>query len=149
MKGNQWILCDAQDLVGSLHDVCIAEKDALARIGVRHFFVSGSAEELAPDMCTFLRGHVQLSKLVQKAVTLLFAAQYIRSRMLPDLLFRVIKGSGVGLVRSSSVADARFAYRCEQNLEAELHDAGVAFYGGFRDDLLVVVRNRDSFREWL
>jgi hypothetical protein len=107
----------------------LGASDALVRIDDRHFCISGSAEELASGTCvSFLGGDAQLSKLVQRAVTILLDAQCIRSRMLPDLLFRVVKGSGVGFVHSSSVADACFAYRCEQNLDTELHDGGVVFH---------------------
>lgn len=68
--------------------------------------------------------------------------------MLKGLLFTVTKGSGMGLVHSSSVADASFAADFERNLSHDLVRAGIAFYSRFRDDLFLIVRDRHAFREW-
>ncbi len=56
-----------------MHDVRI--EDAFVRIDDRHFSMSGSAEDLGSDACAVLGADAQLSKLVQKAVTLLLDAQ--------------------------------------------------------------------------
>jgi len=148
---SEFLLRDAPHLVEQLKGMKTDLHDVLVQVDARHFFMSGSAEELALDAASIIVDPGK-RKLAQEIIFHLLSSRYLCSPELRDRLWLVRRGSGMGLVHSSSVADAAFAARMEKGLSARLPRAGVALYRRFRDDLLFVVSDRrlfwEFYREW-
>ncbi len=133
-------------MVQQLKAVRLHEGFALLRVAGRHFFMSGTSEQLATGAASLLQHNRNDHDLVKKCILLLLESQYARSRQHGDLLFRVQQRSGMGLARSSAVADACFAAHHETDLNFAA--AGLEFYARYKDDLLMVVNDRTRIREW-
>ena len=88
-------------------------------------------------------------KLLVKAVLdFLTFEQFIQSKYLPNRLWRVVKGSGMGLVHSSAVCDAclyTLAERPWACREEVLREFGVKMFVRFRDDVFAVATNFKIF----
>lgn len=94
-------------------------------------FPAGELRQLVFDVCEFL-----------------LESQYVASPFWPGRLWRAIRGTGMGLRHSSSLADAALLVRERAALGRLASSLGVEHYWRFRDDLLLVVGCREKSLVW-
>ena len=133
------ILKDVFDLVTFLkstkfdHDVWFLKTD------VKDFFMSGGHEELtsltAGAVESGVRKHyIALTKLI-------LGAQYLECASFPQELWKIVRGSGMGLICSGSISDVAFDRLAEQDWATDKEVQRrhcICAYRRFKDDVLII-----------
>ena len=133
-----------EEFVQRLDAIRIDPGDILVRIDVKHFYMSGTHDELVSAILkAFPR--TLLRQRLKEAVYFLLAHQYIESKLLPGRCWVTKIGSGMGLRHSGAIADLAFAMLAElpwalkpYNLSAY----GIKTYMRFKDDIFVVANDK-------
>jgi hypothetical protein len=123
--------------------------DRLITIDVKHFFMSGSKDQLiAAAMKIFHRS--PRSELIKRAIEFVLNWQFIKTAADPDSLWQIVTGTGMGLVHSSELADAAFHGIAELGhlTPAKLQGASIKYICRFRDDILAVYDDPIKFSHW-
>ena len=140
----------SEHLVSLLPGVIIEPGDKLVMIDLKHFFMSGDVASLSNGASAIV-GNRAKHMLVKAVLDFLFFEQFIQSKYLPNRLWRVVKGSGMGLVHSSAVCDACLYTLAEQPWACRvevLREFGVKMCVRFRDDIFAVatdLKNHNVF----
>ena len=111
-------------------------------------FLSHACSELFCDET------VDFQQLVAKAVDWLCRNQYVQSEFLPDLTYKVTRGSGMGLLHSGEVSDAGFWIAAERWLltTSVRQWCSITYWRRFRDDIFAITSNFPRFKHvfsWL
>jgi len=99
------LLMSSEHLVSLLPSVTIEPIDKLVRIDLKHFVMSGYVSSLS-DGASAINENREKHSLVKAVLDFLIFEQFIQSKYLPNRFWRVVRGSGMGLVNSSAVCDA-------------------------------------------
>ena len=147
------LLMSSEHLVSLLPGVIIEPGDKLVRIDLKHFFMSGDVASLSNGASAIV-GNRAKHMLVKAVLDFLIFEQFIQSKYLPNRLWRVVKGSGMGLVHSSAVSDACLYTLAERPWACRvevLREFGVKMFVRFRDDIFAVAadlkKNHNVFSE--
>ena len=134
----------AEDLAG-LH---IGDSKLVA-LDIKDFFMSGDTNELVEDTILHLTG--PLKGLMREALFLLLFHQYVRSKTEPGRLYRVIRGTGMGLVHSGEVSDSALYNIMETwcTNRATRQFYRVMVYKRFKDDVLLSYSDRELFFQYI
>ena len=97
---------------------------------------------------------MDVQQLVAKAVDWLCRNQYVQSEFLPDVTYRVARGSGMGLLHSGEVSDAGFWIAAERWLltTSVRQWCSITYWRKFRDDIFAITSNFRRFKHvfrWL
>jgi hypothetical protein len=119
----------------------------LAKVDLSDFYLSGTADELVVDVMRLFPSRHFLNPLRHNILTLLLYFQFVKGRAAPGI-FRVAKGSGMGLIHSGDVADAAYWIRVERWIRSPRHPFyhHVHAYGRFKDDSIFVFDDFTAFR---
>ncbi|CAK0879642.1 unnamed protein product [Prorocentrum cordatum] len=144
-----WLVRDAVDAARHLRGRHAAPGTRLAKIDIKDYFMSGSMDELIQDATSHMTGAQKA--LVQRALQLLLAHQYVSSPHWPNHRHQVVVGSGMGLIHSGEVADVALANRleswaCSQYVRMHFQ---VSVYMRFKDDILIAYRDFAKFSAFL
>jgi hypothetical protein len=113
------------------------------KVDLQDFFMSGSPDELKADCCANICDS-QLRHIVSESILLLLDGQYVMSPLLENRIFRVAKGSGMGLVHSGDLCDLALCNRaelCWAAAAAVWARHAVDGFWRFRDDSLTLARD--------
>ena len=143
MTGCAHLLQSVQDFVKDVRSFRLEDGYVFAKFDVREFFMSGRPDELIAAMETAVPrdGSFDLALTVARW---LLENQYVYSSELAGV-WRVTRGSGMGLGHSSSVADLAFLGKVDRML-CQLgfkRARKIAAYWRFKDDLLFAI-HRDE-----
>ena len=103
------------------------------------FFMNGEFQDLIESSTEHLEGDEKEG--VRDALWALLGTQYVRSPLIPEEIYHVVSGSGMGNRQSSEVADLNFYHRVERNLISQMQAHGVLLYGRYRDDIAVLQKD--------
>ena len=103
---------------------------------------------MSSDASALFRDPVE-RKLLKDAIKFLVSHQFVASRLLPDRLWKVDCGTGMGLPMSGEVADAALLHRAERALGAQLRHYKIRWVRRYRDDLIGSYLDTNLFRQWL
>ena len=145
------LLRDSHQLAFELQGQRLDPDDRMMRVDIKDFFMSGDAESLVVDACSIIPGG-DLRAVAERVAFFLLRNQLIRSDLLPNRCWRVIKGSGMGLKHSSALCDAALFAKCERPFilnKAAAQFFGIKYYRRFKDDMFAIVSNPGKAGAWL
>ena len=135
------LLRDTKDFVDVLRCLHWQENMCMVKIDIKEFYMSGEPGFLS-RACSelFCDETGDFQQLVAKAVDWLCRHQFVQSEFLIDLTYKVIRGSGMGLLHSGEVSDAGFWVAAERWL---LNTSGrrwcsITYWRRFRDDIFAI-----------
>ena len=101
------ILRDSREVVRRIRELPSLEGDDvyMVRIDIKEFYMSGTAETLS-ELSSKIVEKGPRRALLKDAIQWLLQNQYIVCDRVPDLLFRVVVGSGMGQTHSGPVAES-------------------------------------------
>ena len=145
------LLRDSHQLAFELQGQRLDPDDRMMRVDIKDFFMSGDAESLVVDACSIIPGG-DLRAVAERVAFFLLRNQLIRSDLLPNRCWRVIKGSGMGLKHSSALCDAALFAKCERPFilnKAAAQFFGIKYYRRFKDDMFAIVTTPGKAGAWL
>ena len=138
----RFILRSVQGFVDMVSHSPVNDSDRLIRLDAKHFFMSGTAEDLAEYACLLIENDQPLRNLVRDAIYYLCYWQYLRSdEYEPDVLWQVREGSGMGLGHSGPIASASLWARSERDhagVPSIQNSYCVSHYCRYMDDIFFV-----------
>lgn len=148
-----WLLSSTEELVKDLRRLPVPTEARMYRADVKEFFMSGSAAQLSKVIEGVL-ADVPQSRLCRAVLDYLLAEQFVVIDDKDTRVWRVTKGSGLGLKHSNYIADIAFAvlgdeWACRKTVVANF---GIHYYKRFRDDLLIISSRPERmylFFRWL
>ena len=138
------LLRDTKEFVDDLRHLHWQDGMRMVKIDIKEFYMSGKPCFLS-HACSelFCDETVDFQQLVAKAVDWLCRNQCVQSEFLPDLTYRVTRGSGMGLLHSGEVSDAGFWIAAERWL---LTTSVRPYWRRFRDDIFAITSNFPRFK---
>jgi len=130
-----------EEFVERLRGIDLPDQECyLVRIDMAHFYMSGEFGEIVEDVLRLVpKG--PLRQLMGDVLWHLLDAQFVRSPLLRGRTFKVVEGSGMGLVHSGAVSDLALCARAEISwaCRSDVQDAHqILCWLRFRDDIFVV-----------
>ena len=149
------LLRDTKEFVDDLRHLHWQDGIRMIKMDIKEFYMSGNPCFLS-HACSelFCNEIVDFQQLVAKAVDWLCRKQYVQSEFLPDLTYRVTRGSGMGLLHSGEVSDAGFWIAAERWLltTSVRQWCSITYGRRFRDDIFAITSNFPRFKHvfrWL
>ena len=138
---------DSIDVARQVQGTCVPAGTKLAKVDLSDFYLSGTADELIIDTMRLFPSRHPLTRLRHSVLSLLLYYQFIRGRT-SSHTYRVIRGSGMGLIHSGDVADAAYWIRVERWLVNPRNPfvSTLRVYGRFKDDSLFAFTDFATFR---
>ena len=109
---------------------------------MKDLFMSGGTEALATAAAAICEGDLRL--WLYRAIRFLLSHQFIRTPLDPGRLWKVTRGSGMGMVHSSSICDAALYTRAEKRFTLQMGNRrahNIINYLRFRDDIWIAHNN--------
>ena len=147
------LILDSADLRRKLASVPPLVEPKFLKIDVKEFFMNGEHSDLALSCRSIVP--VPVGSVVENMIRFILSEQYVttpawgsgvaqaRREAIAGTrpLYRVVRGSGMGLAASQEISDANLFVQVEQSFAAvpsvqRAHS--VAFFGRFADDILVI-----------
>ena len=125
------ICANTRDVLRQVRSTLLPSDACLCKVDVKDFFMDGEHLTLARLCSDFFAE--PLKSFVYDVLLHLLHYQFVEFE---DRLLRVERGTGMGLIHSSSVADLCFYALAEKNLR--FSDKGCLLYLRFRDDIFFV-----------
>lgn len=145
---NDFLVKDSIALASKLRNIIHKPNIRFAALDVEHFSMSGNPSDLA-RLKSELFEVGPIREAMFSAVSFLMDAQLCKVALFPSRLYRVVKGSGMGLPHSGAVADGALLRLAEHDLSDLMHEHHMLGYYRFKDDKLVAfVRGRSDFVEF-
>ena len=128
-----------------LHGLQVPTGSKIALCDLKDFFMSGDCMSLLADCTSALSGALKV--LASEVLCLLLDSQYVTIQSNPECIFKVIEGSGMGLLFSGAVSNLAFYQRVEKHLttSSALVSHGVLSYQRYHDDIVCVYRCAQLF----
>ena len=144
-----WLLTSTEQFVDQLRAVRLSGGETLARIDIKEFFMSGTADLICLWLSKMLDQDSPRHALLMRAVRWYLENQYIISAYV-DGCWKVQQGTGMGLVPSSVVADLTLAALGDRHsMQPGARIAfGILQYWRFRDDILVLFAAGHKVAPW-
>ena len=108
------------------------------KLDIREFFMKGTEEDFSRGVKLL---PATLQEPVGKSISFLLRHQFVSSDVFPGRTWRVVSGSGMGLVHSSELCDFDFFAAAEHRFVTNprvLQKFGIFNYFRFRDDILLL-----------
>ena len=141
------LLRDTKDFVDDLRHLHWQDGMRMVKIDIKEFYMSRKPCFLS-HACSelFCDETEDFQQLFAKAVDWLCRNQYVQSEFLPDLTYRVTRGSAMGLLHSGEVSDAGFWIAAERWLltTSVRQWCSITHWRRFRDDAIFLVSNTFS-----
>ena len=138
------LLRDTKEFVDDLKHVHWQDGMRMVKIDIKEFYMSRKRGFLS-HACSelFCDETEDFQQLVAKAVDRLCRYQYVQSEFLPDLTYRVTRGSGMGLLHNGDVSDAGFWIAAQRWLfNTSLRQwCSLTYWRRFRDDIFEITSN--------
>ena len=151
------ILSECHHIVGSteafvkkLRGVRVHDQHFMVSVDIEEFYMSGECAEVAAD-ASRLFAERSPRELMREVLEFLLGNQYIESDLLPERLWHVQLGSGMGMRHSGAVSDAALFVKCEQlfAVRAEIMKLyGIDMFVRLKDDVWLLCHDRKGFHEY-
>ena len=143
------LLRDTKEFVDGLRHLHWQDGMLMVRIDIKEFYMSGKPCFLSHACSQLFYDETEdFQQLVAKVVDWLCRNQYVQSEFLPDLTYRVTRGSGMGLRHSGEVSDAGFWIAAERWLltTSVRQWCSITYWRRFRDDIFAITSNFPRFK---
>jgi hypothetical protein len=139
---------DSLQLKSLWQDIVVPVSARLSTTDIKDFYMSGEPDEIVNDILGVYGG--PHSNLLREAMTLLFDWQFVRPLSPCSFIYKVIRGSGMGLPHSGTIASACFYARVERQLlcAASMAKFGILKYGRYHDDIIMVHTDKPKFQSF-
>ena len=137
------LLKNSKQFVESLKGLRVHRSNYWIKFDIQDYYMSGNKDDLITDALATFEGDEK--QLMKEALYLLLEEQWIMSNMFPDRIWKVCKGSGMGLLHSGDLADLAYYNRAERDwasCPAIMETYGIVKIWRFRDDILVLASER-------
>ena len=138
------LLRDSADLVERTRSIIVPATAKLCKVDLKDYFLSGSSGDLTKDVVRLWEGDETATgrylDLVRDVLSYLLNMQYAKAAH-SELIFQVIKGSGMGLPHSGEACDSALYVLAEKNWgvdPATMQRLGILHFFRFRDDVFIV-----------
>ena len=121
----------------------------MVKIDIKEFHMSGKPGFLSRACSELFCDETEdVQQLVATAVGWLCRNQYVQLEFLPDLTYRVTRGSGMGLLHSGGESDAGFWIAAARGLlnTSVRKRCSSTHWRKFRDDIFAITSNFSSFQ---
>ena len=143
------LLRDTEEFVHDLRHLHWQDGMRMVKIDIKEFYMPGKRGFLS-HACSelFCDETEDFQQLVAKAADWLCRNQYVQSEFLPDLTYRVTRGSGMALLHSGEVSDAGFWIAAERWLlnTSVRQWCSLMNWRRFRDDIFAITSNFPRFQ---
>ena len=143
-----WIVKNALDVKLRLDATTPSPGERLVRLDLKDFFMSGSVSQITSLVMRGATDNAH-SRLVDSALWICLDNQYVSTPLIPGATYKVVRGSGMGLVHSSAVQDYAFFIACEQGIVDCISDWGIRWYFRCRDDIVFSATSIDHARTFI
>ena len=118
------------------------------KLDIEEYYMSGEPSELCNDAGNIIRGNK--AAFVKRILFELLNEQYVESKATPGKMWKVAKGSGMGLKHSGETADAALFTRVMEwaTREETCKTFGIDGIFQFRDDILMLCNDSEAFEEF-
>ncbi|CAE7466663.1 unnamed protein product [Symbiodinium sp. CCMP2592] len=149
LNKRMYLVKDTAQFIKSISSYTATPNHFFMKLDIKDYYLSGTSEELCGACSKVIRSEI-LPLFTTTLMTLLYY-QFVESRELPERIWRVTKGTGMGLPHSGEVADSAFAALAEDpwavKRTIQAHH-GIDGYWRFRDDILILGSNRQRAKEF-
>ena len=134
---------DTRDFIHNISALKALPEHYFVRLDIEKFFMSGDPEILAYDAAG-LSDEGPRKRVLREVDLFILTHQFVASKRHPGRLWRVQKGSGMGMKNSGELSDAAFAFLVERwCLKSDTLSAfAIDLYGRFNDDIIIAARSR-------
>ena len=134
---------DTRDFIQNISSLKALPVHYFVRLDIEEIFMSGDPEILACDAAG-LAEEGPGKRLLYDVDHFLLTHQFVTSKRHPERLWRVQKGSGMGMKNSGEVSDAAFPFLVERWCVSPdtMNAFSIDLYGRFKDDIITVAKNR-------
>lgn len=141
------VIRSSTELVSMLAGQYVDDDDVLLRIDVKHFYMSGTRQQLVQASTKHLDTGPRKA-CVSEAIDMLLKYQFVSSDVLGTSHW-VREGSGMGLGFSDPIASTSFANSCEEwVLRPSTKVAfGIKLYARYVDDIFMLINRRSRLRQ--
>ena len=115
---------NSKQFVESLKGLGLHASNYRINFDIQDNYMSGNKDDLIADALETFEGDE--SRLMKEGLYLLLGEQWIMSNEFPDQIWKVCKGSGMGLLHSGDVADLAYYNRAQRGWAGMLGDHGSA-----------------------
>ena len=149
LKQCPWLVRSAHDFVARLVSQPCCETDVIARIDVSDFFMTGDFDMIRSQALKIV--DCKDKAMLSEAIKFVLENQFLQCQAVPNRIWRVCSGSGMGARHSSSLCDAALAGVGEIGFvgsSAANKRFKIRSYYRFRDDIFVHCGCAHLFQEW-
>ena len=133
------LLRDTDDLLCKLRRHKIPHHHRIIKIDIKDYFMSGEHDNLISNSSELI--DPERRSCFKDLLRPILAHQYVRLDGDTDCAYRVVTGSGMGMLCSGEVSDAAFYSMAERRTVLLPHFRRrfqISFYGRFKDDIILV-----------
>ena len=125
----------------------------LYKCDIKHFYMSSSLSEIASD-ATLLMPAGERKQVLKAAIEYLLYHQYVvvETNTDDDVVWRVKRGSGMGLLHSSAVSRCAYFSKVEHpysSVERNRQQHGILAVCRYEDDLFIAVDDKENARPFV
>ena len=143
------IIADSRQFKKEIEKLTPTKTARFAKVDIKDYFMSGAMTELVEDTLR-AEGNGPVKEALARSLEVLLDNQYVVNRLLPQRTWKVVRGSGTGLVHSGETCDLALANLAEVGWLANSEvrkKFGILGFWRFRDDSLVIFDNIELFKE--
>jgi len=143
----QYLVRNAEDAKARVLQVKLVGHEIMLKVDAKDFFLSGTDTQLCDTILEAFPVTHRKRTAIRDITLFLLRHQFVVPRA-PELApqggaWRVLRGSGMGLLHSGFLADLAFAIQAEQWITPTIARRwGIALYLRFKDDIFVILNER-------
>jgi hypothetical protein len=138
------ILLISQHKLGGLE---YADSTRFCKLDIKNFFMSRDAYILS-DLASAPFRDTPMYALLKESIFFLLQHQHVLDP-LQGVVYKVVRGSGMGLPHSGAVAEMALMSAVELSLIRRLREYQILFFGRFKDDVCILFNNIDRLRSFV
>ena len=138
LAGLQHLARDSRDIVNLFGTLDHCPEMRLSKFDVKDFYLQGSHVQI--QQAAVSGAEPAMKPVLEEVLWYLLDGQFVRSRFLPGRLWKVKKGTGIGLLHSGELTDWIFYVLVEKPLfeSGLLSECGVLEWWRYKDDILIL-----------
>ena len=137
------LIGSTDEFLKRMSSLVVDETDLLLHMDLDDFFMTGSVDFISRTVTTLFEGDIATP--LDDLVSYVLDHQYVRSPQVPEAIFKVVEGSGMGLRQSAGLSNACFCAHAEIRgvglaTQAFQTRFGIKCYMRYVDNLFFVVK---------
>jgi hypothetical protein len=136
-----YLLKDSRQYVKELKDRVFPDQINSTSLDVEEFYMSGEFDELIKDGLAHLDSSSPIRKVLERALWVLLPYQFVSCGLLPDRVWKMKRGAGMGLNFAGALADCCFRNKVERKwacMSNILKIHKILSYRQFHDDIHII-----------